>query len=422
VPQTQTMLFKGLNAVELLDVRVKAGARELPLGLAEAVIGTDPACELVLDDGAVSRRHCTVQLDEAGVRVKDLGSKNGTRLGDARIVEALWEPGQTLTLGGTKLTLELGPQPTEVPLAATNRFGPVFGSSVPMRALFATLERASQSDSTVLITGETGTGKDLVARALHEASSRREEPFVVCDCSALSAGVVEAELFGHTRGAFSGAGDAREGLFVAAHRGTLFLDEVGELPADLQPKLLRALESKKVRPLGSTSEVSADVRVLAATHRDLRAAVKKKTFREDLFFRLAVIEVRVPSLRERKDDLPLLVEQLLRQRTPKLELTDLPPNALKLLHAYAWPGNVRELRNVVERLVVTKSLEHLGQGPMALKAWHEARSDAIAKFEHDYVQRALLQANGNLAQAARTLGVSRQLVHQLVTRYGLDPG
>ncbi|MBL8954782.1 MAG: sigma 54-dependent Fis family transcriptional regulator [Myxococcaceae bacterium] len=413
------MVFRGLNAVELLDVRVKAGARELQLQLAEAVIGSDPACDLHLEDGAVSRRHCSVQLDEAGVRVKDLGSKNGTRLGDARIIEAVWEPGQTLTVGATKLTLELGKQPTEVPLAPTNHFGPVYGASVSMRALFAALERAAKADTTVLITGETGTGKDLVARALHEASSRREEPFVVCDCSALSAGVVEAELFGHTRGAFSGAGEAREGLFQAAHRGTLFLDEVGELPADLQPKLLRALESKKVRPLGSTSEVNVDVRVLAATHRDLHGAVKKKTFREDLFFRLAVIEVRVPALRERREDLPLLVEQLLAQRTPKLALTDLPANALKLLSAYAWPGNVRELRNVVERLVVTKRLEDLGQGPMALKGWHEARAEALSKFELDYVQRALLQANGNLAAAARALGVSRQLVHQLVTRHGL---
>ena len=414
------MVFRGLDAVELLDVRLAAPGRELPLGLAELVVGSDPSCELQLDDSAVSRRHCAVQLDEAGVRVRDLGSKNGTRLDGTRIVEALWEPGQTLTVGGTKLQLQLGGKPTEVALAPSNHFGPVYGASVAMRALFAVLQKAAKTDTTVLISGETGTGKDLVARALHEASERREQPFVVCDCSALAPTVVEAELFGHTRGAFSGANEAREGLLQAAHSGTLFLDEVGELPAELQPKLLRALESRKVRPVGSTSEVSIDVRLIAATHRDLRAAVKKKAFREDLFFRLAILEVRVPPLRERRDDLPLLVERLLAQRTPPLQLTDLPPNALKLLAAYGWPGNVRELRNVVERLVVTKSLEHLGQGPMALQPWHDARAAAIAKFEAEYVQRALLQAQGNLAAAARTLGVSRQLVHQLVTRYGLE--
>ncbi len=419
---TQTMVFRGLNAVELLDVRVKAPKGEHRLALGEVVIGSDTSCDVVVEDGAVSRRHCAVQLDEAGVRVRDLGSKNGTRLSGARIVEALWEPGQVLQLGSTKLTLELGPQPTEVPLATSNRFGSVLGSGVAMRALFAVLERAVKTDTTILITGETGTGKDLVARSLHDLGARREHPFVVCDCGALAPDVVEAELFGHTRGAFSGAAEARAGLFQAAHKGTLFLDEVGELPPELQPKLLRALETRKVRPVGSTSEVPIDVRVLAATHRDLRGAVKKGAFREDLFFRLSVLEVRVPPLRERRDDVPMLVEELLAQQTPKLGLADLPPNALKLLQAYTWPGNVRELRNVVERLVVTRELSGLGQaaGAETLRPWHDARGDAIARFEAEYVQRALLQTGGNIAAAARALGVSRQLVHQLVTRYGLE--
>ncbi len=422
--QTHTITARGLDAVEFLETTVKlqrgsAPAKEAKLGLTPLVVGTDSTCELVSDDPVVSRRHCQVLRDPAGFRVRDLKSKNGCRVSGVRVVDVFLQPGQVLELGASRLWIEVGPTPTEVPLVPASTFGEVVGSGVVMRALFKVLERAAATEATVLLSGETGSGKDAVARSIHAASARGDGPFVVCDCSTLAPNLIESELFGHVKGAFSGATSNREGLFVEANEGTLFLDEVGELPLELQPKLLRALEARKVRPVGGATERPVDVRIIAATHRDLREGIGKGTFRQDLYFRLGVIEVRVPPLRERLDDLPLLAEHFLSRMSPPVTLAQLPPNALKLLEAYDWPGNVRELRNVLERLVISGKVEHLAETVLPLLPWHEARAEALAKFEISHLKRALAQSNGSLAAAARALGVSRQLVHQLVTRHGL---
>jgi transcriptional regulator with PAS, ATPase and Fis domain len=301
-----------------------------------------------------------------------------------------------------------------------------------MRALFAQLERAARSDETVLLLGESGTGKELLARALHTESPRQNGPFVVLDCTALAPTLLEAELFGHTRGAFTGAAESRAGLLEQAHGGTLFIDEVGELPLDLQPKLLRALEARQYRPVGASEWRSFDARIVAATHRDLRARVAGGAFREDLYYRFAVFEMAVPPLRDRREDIPLLVERFLAAMSPPRTLADLPPNAVDILSSHHWPGNVRELRNTVARIVVFP--EHLeravtpgapGRADAARllrMPLREARDLVVEDFERSYLAARLAEHGGNVTRAAEAIGVSRQFAYRLLEKYGLRAG
>jgi transcriptional regulator with PAS, ATPase and Fis domain len=292
-----------------------------------------------------------------------------------------------------------------------------------MRALFHQLARAAVTEAAVLLRGESGTGKEVLGHAIHAASARAGGPFVVLDCSALAAPVLEAELFGYEKGAFTGAAAARTGLLENAHGGTLFLDEVGELPLEAQSRLLRALETREVRPLGSGVSRPADARVVAATHRDLRAQCQRGTFRKDLFFRLAVVELEIPALRERKEDIPLLVAHMLGEMTPRRTLADLPPHALQLLEAHDWPGNVRELRNTVVRLLLFPELGLAKHGSKAeVLPWREAREQAIGAFESTYLRERLRENQGNVTATAKAMGVSRQFLHELLARHRLGGG
>jgi DNA-binding NtrC family response regulator len=353
--------------------------------------------------------------------------------------------------------LRMGGSPSIVSLSSSARFGEAVGQSVAMRALFAKLERAAASTGTILLLGESGTGKEVLARAIHAESPRGSGPFVVFDCSAIAPNLLESELFGHVRGAFSGAVGPREGLLEQAHGGTLFIDEIGELPLELQPKLLRALEARQVRRLGSADWRAFDTRVVAATHRDLRARIAEGSFREDLYYRLAVVEAHVPALRDHKDDIPLLVERFLVAQSPPRKLADLPPHALPLLMAHDWPGNIRELRNTVMRLLLFPNLleEAIGfatapkktdrpsvpagappseepaaaskDNPGSLGALlglplREAREMVVEHFERAYVAAKLREYNGNISRVADAIGVSRQLVYRLVDRYDLRGG
>lgn len=306
-----------------------------------------------------------------------------------------------------------------------------------MRALFAKLERAAATSETILLLGESGTGKEILARGVHDSSPRRNGPFVVFDCSAIASSLIEGELFGHERGAFTGAEKARAGLLEEADGGTLFIDELGELPIELQPKLLRALEARKTRRLGSNAWRSFDARIVAATHRDLRARIAAGSFREDLYYRLAVVEVHVPPLRERKDDIRLLVERFLAAQVPPRTLSDLPANAMELLTSHDWPGNVRELRNTVARLVLfggdafapSSKNPPLGRSgpisqgegvpPVPTLPWSEARDAAIERFARRYLAAKLRESGGNVKKAADASGVSRQFFHDLMKRYGI---
>jgi transcriptional regulator with PAS, ATPase and Fis domain len=296
-----------------------------------------------------------------------------------------------------------------------------------MRALFAQLDRVARTPETILMLGESGTGKDLLARAVHERSAHAKGPFVVFDCGAVAPELMESELFGAVRGAFTGAMQDRAGVLEQAQGGTLFLDEIGELPLSLQPKLLRAIEARQFRRLGGKAWSHFDARILAATHRDVRSQVAAGTFREDLYFRIAVFQVHVPALRERREDIGVLVESFLQAQTPPKTLADLPDRTLDMLKAHDWPGNVRELRNTVARLVL---FPHLGSEVLDSPApapgklpvhltLREARALVMEDFEHAYVTAKLKAYKGNVSGAAEAMGISRQFLHRLMVRYGI---
>src|SRR5512144_3118184 len=314
-------------------------------------IGARRGNDVQLTDSKVSGLHCEIRLDDRGYRLRDLDSTNGTYVAGLRINDVYIQPGAQIALGGTRLKFEPLGESVEIELADTDRFGSMIGRSVKMRELFARLEKLARTDTTVLVTGETGVGKELVAEALHDHSPREKGPFVVLDCGSIPPNLIESELFGHERGAFTGATSNYAGAFERAHGGTVFLDEIGELPLGMQPKLLRVLERKEVRRVGGAKTIEVDVRICAATNRDLGVEVNRGRFREDLYYRLAVARVHVPPLRDRKDDLPLLIEHIL-ETTPGGESAQIAQDTVDLMMKHDWPGNVRELRNVIERAVL----------------------------------------------------------------------
>ncbi len=394
---------------------------------APVIVGTGSACDLRLTDDLVSRRHVELFSEPSCVRVVDLGSRNGTFFGGARVREMQLTQSAVVTLGGTSLSVRLRSEPFEVALCPRSRFGDAVGHSTAMRRVFALLERAATNQVTVLLEGDSGSGKDILATSLHQESARREGPFVVLDCGAIPRELVESELFGHERGAFTGASSARIGAFEQADGGTLFLDEIGELPLELQPKLLRVLESRSFRRVGSNRVVSVDVRLVAATNRRLREAVRLREFREDLFYRLAVVHVRVPSLAERREDVGPLAERFLRRATGD-DAARVPPDLLRLLVAYDWPGNVRELRNVVERFATFERADPAllfqegaarpgGAVELAALAdlpYHEAKRRLLEGFNRTILGDALARAGGSIPRAAELLGLPRQSVYRML--------
>jgi DNA-binding NtrC family response regulator len=359
--------------------------------------------------------------------VRDLGSRNGTKVGEVSVIQAFIEPGQVLSLGHTKLKVGLGGATVKVRLSEDARFGSLVGGSVAMRTAFAALEKAAQSTATVLLTGETGTGKEAAAESLHAKGPRAAGPFIVVDCGAIPPSLIESELFGHLKGSFTGATQNRTGAFEAANGGTLFLDEIGELPLELQPRLLRALEQRKIKRIGDAEHRAIDVRVIAATHRDLREEVNASRFRTDLYYRLAVLEVMLPPLRERAEDLPALVEALLAalgaSQHPSAELLRADPQR-SFIASHPWPGNVRELRNHVERVLALReallSPAHATQSSTtAPGGFKEARDQAVLEFEARYLKALLAAHDENVSAAARASGLDRRYLYRLLFRHGL---
>jgi two-component system, NtrC family, response regulator GlrR len=385
-------------------------------------IGSHALNDLVIDDPTVSRFHCEIRVDEGGARVVDLHSKNGTVVDGLRVTDAFLRDGSTLVLGGARLRFELAGETPAAPLSTSTRFGGLVGSSRPMRAAIGLLERVAASDATVLLEGETGTGKGRAAEAVHRAGARKDGPFVVVDCGSIPANLLESELFGHEKGAFTGAEVRRVGAFEEASGGTLFLDEVGEMAPELQPKLLRALENREIRRVGSNRYLPVDLRVIAATNRDLRAEVNAGRFRSDLYYRLAVVKVRLPSVRERPDDLPLLVAELL-----KLSTRLLASDAIAELERSAWPGNVRELRNHLEARLVLERTPAASPAPAdklvaADLPFTEARRRALDEFERGYLEALMKSHPGKVAQAAQAAGVDRVYLYRLLRRHGIKLG
>ena len=449
-----TTFFSAVNRttkVRRVMLRVTAGpdkGSQIQVANQRITVGRSAVNDLALGDSSVSGTHLEILLgDEKGIRLRDLDSTNGTSVGGVRIREAWIEPGAKISLGKTELEF-LSADAVEVQLSEQDSFGALWGASPAMREVFAVLEKVAPTEMNVLIGGETGSGKELVARALHDESPREDKPFVVLDCGSLPRELAEAAILGHKKGAFTGAINDRAGAFEDADGGTLFLDEIGELPLELQPKLLRVLDRREVQRIGETQVRKVDVRVVAATHRDLRKMVGQGLFREDLYFRLSVMTVDLPPLRERGEDVILLASRFLedfrRLRDREVRLSSQAKGALL---AEAWPGNVRQLRNTIERAaylakdgVIDPSDLHLGRrAPIArppeaagesgtdgvLPApdyevpFKEAKQDLVDAFEREYFRRLLAKTDNNLSRAAGEAGITRYYLRELLKRLGM---
>ncbi len=398
-------------------------------------VGSAPDNDLCIEQDTVSRYHFEIRATEAGHRIRDLESTNGVQLDGCFVMDALLHPGARLNLGDVTLIFQPLRERVEVPLSQHDAFGGMLGTSVQMRALFHTVERVVAHDTTLLITGETGTGKGLLAKEIHLASGRSKKPFIVVDCSTIPPHLMESELFGHVRGAFTGALFTRPGSMQEAQGGTIFFDEIGELLPPMQVKLLRAIETREVKPVGSPDEVKVDVRILAATNKKLRAEVEARHFREDLYFRLNVVELRVPPLRERKEDIPYLARAFLSQLADEADRR-FGEGAIRLLMRHDWPGNVRELRNVIERLVrlvddrVIDSdslLAASASQPGSPSAGSISRAngalpigEAKEIFEKEYLIDLLRRHEYNVSASARTADIHRQSLHRLLRKHGIQ--
>ncbi|WP_428261832.1 sigma 54-interacting transcriptional regulator [Haliangium sp.] len=421
-------------------------------------VGKAPENDLTVTDETVSRVHFEIVRDAKGYLLRDLRSTNGTFLDGAEIKEAYIRAGSVISSGATELKFTPFEERIEILPSDKERLGEMVGRSAPMREIFGLVERIASTDATVLIEGETGTGKDMIARTLHALSPRRGAPFIVVDCGAVSGTLIESELFGHEKGAFTGAVSSRQGAFELADGGTVFLDELGELALDLQPKLLRVLEQRELRRVGGGKVIKVDLRVVAATRKDLRSEVEKGKFREDLYFRLNVVPIVAPSLCDRKDDIPILVEHFLAQLMPegKRDGTgdgsadgkgdgearpSLSEDTMAALMAHDWPGNVRELRNVIERALALgtdpgrlvaplghRPLQRASSQPTAAEpefspelSFREQKEQWTEQFERRYLRWLLGRAEGNISKAARAADMDRKYLHKLLKKYDIDP-
>ena len=395
----------------------------------ELSIGSGPGNTLQLSDRAASRHHCTVTSETRGFSLRDLESTNGIRLGGYKVGSAYLKHGATFTVGRSTLRFDNLDEAVVATVSQEPHFGPVLGQSAAMRRIFAMLPRIAKSASTILIEGETGTGKTLVASAIHDASPRSDGPFIVVDCAAMTPTLIESQLFGHVRGAYTGASDTRSGAFVAAKGGTVFLDEVGELPLAMQPKLLRVLEERVVTPLGETAPVPIDVRIIAATNRDLREQVNAGEFRADLFYRLHVVNLRVPPLRERKADITALASYF--WQASAADGASLPADVLEEWQRRRWPGNVRELRSAIERLVLLGDLatpgdmaepEDTPESDLTVDTgapFRAAKERVVGRFERQYLGALIKQHHGNITQSARAARMDRNYLRELLRKHDL---
>ncbi|MCB9733127.1 MAG: sigma 54-interacting transcriptional regulator [Deltaproteobacteria bacterium] len=452
IPPTKIAYISGrpatlhLRKCKLVTEKADGSLLEYIFDQPTVTIGAMDDNDVVLDDDTVSRYHCRIYQEDNAYLIQDLGSTNGTYVNRVRVREGYLKPGCTLTIGKTDVRFQSLDERVEIQPANRDRFGRIVGKSVRMREIFGILEKIAPSGVTVVIEGETGTGKEVVARTLHEASSRQKGPFVVFDCGAVPENLIESELFGHEKGSFTGAIMARQGLFEVAQGGTIFLDELGELSLELQPKLLRALEQREIRRVGSNKPIKIDVRVIAATNRNLAEEVKGGRFREDLFYRLSVVRLILPPLRERLEDLPLLTRHILsralfnRDGEGNPNIKGVARDALDAMMAYHWPGNVRELVNVVERACAYAdpageyiTLEDLPEQISGIgivrrrqtpeqatskdridqaseKPFKEAKEEWVSSFERDYIVNLLKRNSYNISHAAREADIDRKVL------------
>jgi len=423
----------------LLHLFIRGGTLTLPDGktheidIEPIVIGRSEGANVVLDDSEVSGVHCELRATSDGIAVRDLGSTNGTFCANVRLREAVITGKVELMIGSTRLSIEPAVGKQRVPLGFNDRFGSIVGGSPKMRRVFSVLEKVSATPLSVLVLGETGTGKEGIARAIHDASTRSAGPFVVVDCGSIPQTLAESILFGHERGAFTGANERRAGALAEANGGTLFLDELGELPIDLQPKLLRALSERQVKRIAGTAFEAIDVRLIAATRRDLASEMNAGRFRSDLFFRIAQVRVELPPLRERLADVPMLVEDI----CTRVHQAWAAPIVLdwieRRMASHDWPGNVRELVNVVsvaatlagtpeaiDDVLLLARDDQPTQSTQPATAFSDAKRQAIVAFERNYFTELNRRAKGNVSEMARQSGMERHHVRAYLRKYDVD--
>jgi DNA-binding NtrC family response regulator len=437
-------MTQGSTRARVLHWFVRGGVARTPDGAEVAidvdplVVGRDDGARIRMTDPEVSAVHCELRAVNEGVLVRDLGSTNGTFVGPIRIREGIITSKAELGVGQSRIAIEPAAK-QRVDVGYADRFGGLVGASPKMRRVFSVLEKVAKTPLSILILGETGTGKEVVARSVHDASDRKDGPFVVVDCGSIPQSLAESLLFGHEKGSFTGATERKKGALAEAHGGTLFLDELGELPIDIQPKLLRALAERQVKRVGGSSFEPIDVRVLAATRRDLAAEMNAGRFRSDLYFRIAQVRVELPALRERLDDLSMLVEEVCK-RAGRPDASGVVLDWIdRRLGSYDWPGNIRELVNVAQVAatladtpeaiddVLTLARDSIGDGPSGLSApqrpqtaFAEAKRNAIAAFEKDYFGQLARGAKGNVSEMARQSGMERHHVRAYLRKYGIE--
>jgi len=435
---------KASNAIlvkksKLLVISGALQGREFMVDKNVFTIGSGPNNDLVLQDSTVSRRHCEIKLVPEGYMVSDLGSTNGTVIQGVKVTEAFLSQSTDIQLGKTKLVFCPLKEAMAYTLSQNESFGALLGKSIPMRRVFHIAETYAPTDATILIEGETGTGKEVLAEEIHKHSARKDKPFVVIDCAAMAKELIESELFGHTKGAFTGANVDRVGAFEYADGGTVFLDEIGDLSPELQPKLLRVLEKKEIRKVGTNKLKNIDVRIISATNRKLEAEVNAGRFREDLYFRLSVVHIDLAPLRNRKDDLPQLTKRFLKEFIGNDAMDQVADfdKTMESFKNHDWPGNVRELRNLIEiaaynnqRPINLTSYLYLGRmktseegesdGNADAKPFKVAKGDIVEKFERDYIAALLKRNEFNVSKAAREAGIERAYLQRLIKKYDIN--
>ena len=420
--------------------------REFPIEKDAFVIGSAPNADLRLEDSSVSRRHCEIRADVRGYGIADLESTNGTFVNGVRIASAFLNPGAEIQLGTTRIVFSPTMEARELQISPSECFGGVLGRSVAMRRVFYIAETYAPTDASIMITGETGTGKEIMAEEIHRHSARAAKPFVVIDCAALAKDLIESELFGHVKGAFTGAASDRPGAFEYANGGTVFLDEIGDLAPELQPKLLRVLEKREIRRVGTNAVQKVDVRIICATNRRMDAEVEEGRFREDLFYRLCVVNFEIPPLRRRKEDIPLLARKFVSDLHGSDALDEIADfdAAMEVLRRHDWPGNVRELRNLIDRAFYSPSRPidltaclHAGRlvkargADSAIEAmkvddaignrpFKEEKAELVDEFERKYILKLLKRNDGNVSKSSREAGIERAYLQRLIKKYGIE--
>ncbi|MFA7172829.1 MAG: sigma 54-interacting transcriptional regulator [Kiritimatiellia bacterium] len=431
-----------VRKTKLLIISGPLQGREFFVNRDVFTIGSGTHNDLRIDDSTVSKCHCEIVVDESGYQIKDLRSTNGTQVQGVRVESAHLAPGSEIKIGKVRIIFCPLQDSSDIPLSRNEAFGQMLGRSVPMRRIFYLAETYSPTDATIMITGETGTGKEILAEEIHNHSSRRDKQFIVIDCAAISKELIESELFGHVKGSFTSANADRQGAFELADGGTVFLDEIGDLSPDLQPKLLRVVEKREIRRVGCNKVRKINVRIISATNRNLATEVNENRFREDLFYRLSVVHLELPALRHRRDDVPLLIKHFLTDLHGEGAVEQVADfdRAMDILKRHEWPGNVRELRNLIELAFYSErrpvdlsaflSLGHLRAGLSASvsepevnfdtdKPFKDAKSELIEDFERSYLKDLLERNKDNISRSAREAGIERAYLQRLVRKYGL---